>query len=140
MAMNPDKKAQIKAQSGAQVGGLLFDEAPTEVPAEYSNYNDVFSVENAAELPGNTEMNEHAIELEAGKPPPFGPIYSLSPMELETLKPTSKPIWPTALSGPPSPLPEHLSFLTKSQMETSAFAWIIGASMTSLSKTDIRCF
>ena len=86
MAMNPDRKAQIEAQSGAQVGALLFDEAPTEVPAEYSDYSDVFSAENAAELPENTGMNEHAIELEEGKQPPFGPIYSLGPVELETLK------------------------------------------------------
>ena len=42
--------------------------------------------ENAAELPENTGMNEHAIELEEGKQPPFGPIYSLGPVELETLK------------------------------------------------------
>ena len=86
MVMNPDRKAQIEAQSGAQVGALLFDEAPTEVPAEYSDYSDVFSAENAAELPENTGMNEHAIELEEGKQPPFGPIYSLGPVELETLK------------------------------------------------------
>ena len=86
MAMNPDRKAQIEAQSGAQVGALLFDEAPTEVPAEYSDYSDVFSAENAAELPENTGMNEHAIKLEEGKQPPFGPIYSLGPVELETLK------------------------------------------------------
>ena len=31
-------------------------------------------------------MNEHAIELEEGKQPPFGPIYSLRPVELEILK------------------------------------------------------
>ena len=31
-------------------------------------------------------MNEHAIKLEEGKQPPFGPIYSLGPVELETLK------------------------------------------------------
>ena len=86
MAMNPDRKAQIEAQSGAQVGALLFDEAPTEVPAEYSDYSDVFSAENAAELPENTGMNEHAIKLEEGKQPLFGPIYSLGPVELETLK------------------------------------------------------
>ena len=86
MAMNPDRKAQIEAQSGAQVGALLFDEAPTEVPAEYSDYSDVFLVENAAELRKNTGMNEHAIELEEGKQPLFGPIYSLGPVELETLK------------------------------------------------------
>ena len=86
MAMNPDRKAQIEAQSGAQVGALLFDEAPTEVPAEYSDYSDVFLAENAAELPENTGINEHAIELEEGKQPPFGPIYSLGPVELEMLK------------------------------------------------------
>ena len=86
MAMNPDRKAQIEVQSGAQVGALLFNEAPTEVPAEYSDYSDVFLVENAAELRKNTGMNEHAIELEEGKQPLFGPIYSLGPVELETLK------------------------------------------------------
>ena len=31
-------------------------------------------------------MNEHAIKLEEGKQPPFGPIYSLGPVELDTLK------------------------------------------------------
>ena len=31
-------------------------------------------------------MNEHIIELEESKQPPFGPIYSLGPVELETLK------------------------------------------------------
>ena len=31
-------------------------------------------------------MNEHAIELEKSKQPLFGPIYSLGPIELETLK------------------------------------------------------
>ena len=92
MPMNPDKKTQIKAQSGvqmqdrAQVEALLFDKAPTEVPAKYSDYIDVFSTENGAELRENTRINEHTIELEEGKQPPFGPIYSLGPVELETLK------------------------------------------------------
>ena len=86
MAMNPDRKAQIEAQSGAQVGALLFDEAPTEVPAEYSDYSNVFLAENAAELLVNTRMNKHAIELEEGKQLPFGPIYSLGPVELQPLK------------------------------------------------------
>ena len=31
-------------------------------------------------------MNEYAIKLEKGKQPLFGPIYSLGPVELETLK------------------------------------------------------
>ena len=43
MAMDHDRKAQIEAQNGvqiqdrAQVGALLFDEAPTKVSAEYSD-------------------------------------------------------------------------------------------------------
>ena len=42
--------------------------------------------ENAAELPENTGINEHAIKLEEGKQTSFGLIYSLGPVELETLK------------------------------------------------------
>ena len=38
------------------------------------------------QLPENTGINEHAIELVEGKQPPYGPIYSLGPVELETLK------------------------------------------------------
>ncbi len=38
------------------------------------------------ELPENTDINEHAPELVKGKQPPYGPIYSLSPVELKTLK------------------------------------------------------
>ena len=80
MTMDPDRKAQIEAQSGAQVGALLFNEAPTKVLAEYFDYSDVFSAENVAELLENTGINEHAIKLEQGKQPPFGPIYSLGPV------------------------------------------------------------
>ena len=76
----------VHSERQAQVGALLFDKASTKVPAEYSDYSDVFSAENAAELPENTGINEHAIELKEGKQPSFGPIYSLGPVELETLK------------------------------------------------------
>ena len=94
MPVHFERQAQFEAeahidaqgQSGAQVGALLFDKALTEVPAEYFDNNNVFLAENAAELPENTGMNEHTIELEKGKQPLFGPIYSLGPVELETLK------------------------------------------------------
>ena len=94
MLMHSEKQAQIEAethinakgQSGAQVGSLIFNKAPTKVPAEYSNYSNVFSAKIAAELPENTRINEHPIELEEGKQPSFRPIYSLSPVEWETLK------------------------------------------------------
>ena len=38
------------------------------------------------ELPENTGINEYAIKLEKSKQPPFGSIYSLGPVKLETLK------------------------------------------------------
>ena len=53
---------------------------------EYFNYSNVFSTENVAELPENTEINEHVIELEKSKQPPFKPIYSLGLIKLEMLK------------------------------------------------------
>ena len=73
MAINRIRKAQIEVQyetqgqNGAQVGVFLFDKALIEVPTEYSNYNNVFLVENVAELSKNTEMNKHAIKLGEGK-------------------------------------------------------------------------
>ena len=48
------EKMLVHSEKQAQAGALLFDEASTEVPAEYSDYSNVFSVENAAELPENT--------------------------------------------------------------------------------------
>ena len=76
----------IYSEKQAQVRALLFDEAFTEVPAKYSNYSNIFSVENAAELLETTRINEHIIKLEEGKQPPFSSIYSLKPVELKILK------------------------------------------------------
>ncbi len=66
------------------LAALQQDKAPTEIPREYADYADVFSFDLAMELPENIGINEHAIELVEGKQPPYGPIYSLSPVELET--------------------------------------------------------
>ena len=79
-------EAQSRAQSAAQVGALIFDKAPTKIPAEYSNYNNVFSAENVAELLENTGINEHVIKLKESKQPFFGLIYNLGLLELERLK------------------------------------------------------
>ena len=48
---------------------LIFNIAPSKIPAEYSDYSNIFSGENAVKLPKNTGMNEHAIELEEDKQP-----------------------------------------------------------------------
>ena len=86
MAIWKREKIPVHSKKQAQVGALLFDEASTTVLAEYSDYSNVFSAENAVKLLENTEINEHAIKLEEDKQPLFGPIYSLGPVELETLK------------------------------------------------------
>ena len=93
MIIHPSQEAQIAA--------LNQKEAPTKVPVEYLDFSDVFSAEDALVLPEQTELNEHAIELVDGKQPPYGPIYSLKPVELETLKTYIKThlktrfIWPS---------------------------------------------
>ena len=86
MPMHFKRQAQIEAQSGAHVKALLFDKALTGVPAEYSDYINIFSVENVTKLPENPGMNEYTIKLEENKQPLFGPIYSLGLVELEMLK------------------------------------------------------
>ena len=78
------KKTQ--AQSKAQVGALLFDKACTEILKKYSDYNNIFLEENAAELLEKFGINKHAIKLEEDKQSLFRPIYSLSPVELKMLK------------------------------------------------------
>ena len=70
----------------AQVRALLFDKAFTEVSTKYFDYSNVFSVKYVAKLLENTKMNEYAIKLKENKQPLFWPIYSLRPVELETLK------------------------------------------------------
>ena len=69
-----------------QISGLIAEEAPTKVPDEYADFADVFSPDLAAELPEHTGINNYAIELVDGQQPPYRPIYSLEPVELETLK------------------------------------------------------
>ena len=65
---------------------LQQDKASTKIPLKYVDYADVFSPNLAMELPENTSINEHVIKLIEGKQPPHGRIYSVGPLELETLK------------------------------------------------------
>ena len=57
-----------------------------KIPTEYLDFSDVFSEEKALILLEATKMNQHAIELQKGQQLSYGPIYSLGPVELETLK------------------------------------------------------
>ena len=70
-----------------QISGLIAEEASTKVPAKYSDFADIFSLDLASKLPEHTGINDHAIKLVKGcQQPPYGPIYSLGPVELKTLK------------------------------------------------------
>ena len=63
-----------------------MDVKEVTIPSEYANYTNVFSPNSAAEFPEHTGINNHPIDLIDDKQPPYGPIYSLRPVELETLK------------------------------------------------------
>ena len=80
----PLLKLLIHPDRAAQIASLLTKKVT--ILGEYSDFADVFSEKKAMVLPDRTDLNEHAIELEGDKQPPYGPIYSLGPVELETLK------------------------------------------------------
>ena len=56
------------------------------VPAKYLDFANVFLEESANVLLKQIGVNEHAIKLEKSKQLPYRPIYSLRPVEVETLK------------------------------------------------------
>ena len=73
---HPDRAAQITS--------LLIKKI--KIPEEYSDFTDVFLEEKTLVLPEQTQFNQYVIGLEKDKQPAYGPIYSLGPIELETLK------------------------------------------------------
>ncbi len=70
----------------AQIAHLKVDEALTKVPSKYADFADVFLSKLAVELLEYTKINNHTIKLVDDWQPPYGLIYSLGPIELETLK------------------------------------------------------
>ena len=55
------------------------------IPPEYKEFHNVFSKETARQLPEH-RVYDHRILLQEGAVPPFGPVYSLSPHELDVLR------------------------------------------------------
>ena len=74
----------IYSDKAAQLASLLTKDV--RILDKYSDFADVFLEEKALMLPEYSKCNEHTINLEDGKQPLYGPIYSLGPVELETLK------------------------------------------------------
>ena len=87
LSSTPLASSNVHPSRRPQISGLIAEEALTKVSAKYSDFADVFSADLASKLPKYTEINDYAIELVEGcQQPPYGPIYSLGPVELETLK------------------------------------------------------
>ncbi len=84
LGINSDDK--VHPSRRAQIAHLKADEATIKVPSKYADFANIFSPKLAVELPEHTRINDHAIELVDDRQPPYGPIYSLGPVELETLK------------------------------------------------------
>ena len=74
----------IHLDRAAQIASFLTEKI--EISDDYSDFVDIFSEEKPLVLSERTELNNYDIDLEDGKQSPYGPIYSLSPVELETLK------------------------------------------------------
>lgn len=70
----------------AQIRDLLFDKSSTSILIKYSNYSNIFSIENIVELQKHNKINDHAIKLKESNQLLFGCIYSLKLVELEILK------------------------------------------------------
>ena len=79
-------KITIHPVQATQIAVLKQDGAPTKVLPKYADYADIFLFNLAIELSENTGINKHTIKLEVGKQPPYRPLYSLGPVELEILK------------------------------------------------------
>ncbi|CAD6885025.1 unnamed protein product, partial [Tilletia caries] len=62
-----------------------LQQVKNHVPVEYHDLLDAFSKAKADTLPPH-RSHDHAIDLEPDTIPPFGPIYSLSDLELAALR------------------------------------------------------
>ena len=69
-----------------QIAALVANEALTSISTKFSDFADVFFSDLTSELLEYTGINNHAIKLVDDQQPPYGPIYNLGPIELETLK------------------------------------------------------
>ena len=72
--------------SSRQAQVVLLTSKKTGILAKYSNFSNVFSSDSAAELPEQTGINNHSINLLDDKQSSYGLIFSLGLIELEMLK------------------------------------------------------
>lgn len=108
----------------AQITSFIADKASMEVSKQYAEYADVFSEEAVAKLLKHTRINDHYIDLEEGKQPPYGPIYSLRLVKLKMLKTYIENNLKNSFISHSSPLLRHLSYLSIKPMASYGYMWI----------------
>ena len=131
LSSTPLPSRNVHPSRRPQISGLIAEEAPTKVPAEYLDFADVFSSDLASELPEHTGINDYAIELVKGQQPPYRSIYSLRPVELETLKAYIETNLANRFIKPSKSQAGAPSYLTRSQTALSNCVSTIEASITS---------
>ena len=71
------------------MNSLYYDKKDNNVydalPPKYHDFADIFQAADKQSIP-KRGLHDHAIDLEPGQQPPFGKLYSMSPVELNVLK------------------------------------------------------
>jgi len=81
MTIEEAKAAHLASQ---EMGAPEPDPDLSSIPPEYHEFADLFSKKEVDNLPAHRSY-DHTILLEPRKAPLFGPIYKLSPVELEVV-------------------------------------------------------
>ena len=76
IAIHLTRKAQV----------ALFIAKKAKIPTKYSDFLNVFLEEKVLILLEATKLNQHTIKLQKSQQLPYGLIYNLSLVKLETLK------------------------------------------------------
>ena len=85
LSSNP-LNAGIYLSRKLQIASWIVEKTFSKISAKYADFANVFSPDLASKLPKYTWINDYTIKLIDGQQPPYRPIYSLGPVELETLK------------------------------------------------------
>ena len=89
-SLSNTQKGDVYPFCRVQIAALMANEALISISTKYSDFANIFSPEVTSKLLKYTGINDYAIKLDDNWQPPYGPIYSLGPEELETVKTSIK--------------------------------------------------
>jgi len=78
---SPQNKSAVLTDSS-----ISLDRIKSSLPAKYHSFAQLFQDKEVEILAPHRSQHDIKIEIEEGKSPPFGPIYSLTQVERETLR------------------------------------------------------